>query len=84
MQQTQAMREPVRLWLYFLVTNKHGLDHGASESGSDTRKFGGVPLIPLYNEEEFVAALLERVVAAPLPDGLDGSVATSRGRGLVG
>jgi glycosyltransferase involved in cell wall biosynthesis len=26
-------------------------------------------LVPLYNEEEFVAALLERVIAAPLPDG---------------
>jgi glycosyltransferase involved in cell wall biosynthesis len=26
-------------------------------------------LIPLYNEEEFVGALLERVLAAPLPDG---------------
>lgn len=28
-------------------------------------------LIPLYNEEEFVATLLERVIAAPLPDGLE-------------
>jgi SAM-dependent methyltransferase len=28
-------------------------------------------LIPLYNEEEFVAALLERVIAAPLPNGLE-------------
>ncbi|MBV8816991.1 MAG: glycosyltransferase, partial [Acidobacteriaceae bacterium] len=28
-------------------------------------------LIPLYNEEEFVAALLERVIAAPLPPGMD-------------
>jgi glycosyltransferase involved in cell wall biosynthesis/phospholipid N-methyltransferase len=28
-------------------------------------------LIPLYNEEEFIAELLRRVVAAPLPDGLD-------------
>jgi glycosyltransferase involved in cell wall biosynthesis len=28
-------------------------------------------LVPLYNEEEFVATLLERVIAAPLPDGLD-------------
>ena len=27
-------------------------------------------LIPLYNEEEFVAALLERVLRAPLPDGM--------------
>ncbi|HWQ53038.1 MAG TPA: glycosyltransferase [Bryobacteraceae bacterium] len=27
-------------------------------------------LVPLYNEEEFIAALLERVIAAPLPDGL--------------
>lgn len=27
-------------------------------------------LIPLYNEEEFVGTLLERVLAAPLPDGL--------------
>ena len=26
-------------------------------------------LIPLYNEEEFVGRLLERVLAAPLPDG---------------
>ena len=26
-------------------------------------------LVPLYNEEEFVATLLERVVAAPLPEG---------------
>lgn len=28
-------------------------------------------LVPLYNEEEFVATLLERVLAAPLPDGID-------------
>jgi 2-polyprenyl-3-methyl-5-hydroxy-6-metoxy-1,4-benzoquinol methylase len=28
-------------------------------------------LIPLYNEEEFITILLERVQAAPLPDGLD-------------
>lgn len=28
-------------------------------------------LIPLYNEEEFVSALLERVLAVSLPDGLD-------------
>jgi glycosyltransferase involved in cell wall biosynthesis/ubiquinone/menaquinone biosynthesis C-methylase UbiE len=28
-------------------------------------------LIPVFNEEEFVATLLERVLAAPLPDGLD-------------
>jgi glycosyltransferase involved in cell wall biosynthesis len=28
-------------------------------------------LVPLYNEEEFVAALLEQVIAAPLPDGFD-------------
>lgn len=27
-------------------------------------------LIPLYNEEEFITELLERVIAAPLPDGL--------------
>jgi len=27
-------------------------------------------LVPLYNEEEFVGALLARVLAAPLPDGL--------------
>ncbi|HKW99135.1 MAG TPA: glycosyltransferase [Bryobacteraceae bacterium] len=27
-------------------------------------------LIPLYNEEEFIAPLLERVLAAPLPEGL--------------
>jgi glycosyltransferase involved in cell wall biosynthesis len=28
-------------------------------------------LIPLYNEEEFVGTLLERVLAAPLPEGVD-------------
>jgi glycosyltransferase involved in cell wall biosynthesis len=28
-------------------------------------------LVPLYNEEEFVAALLERVIAAPLPEGFE-------------
>src|SRR5579862_7618127 len=28
-------------------------------------------LVPLYNEEEFVATLLERVVAAPLPQGFE-------------
>jgi glycosyltransferase involved in cell wall biosynthesis len=28
-------------------------------------------LVPLYNEEEFVAVLLEQVIAAPLPDGFD-------------
>jgi len=27
-------------------------------------------LIPLYNEEEFIGTLLERVLAAPLPDGV--------------
>jgi len=28
-------------------------------------------LVPLYNEEEFVATLLERAIAAPLPDGFE-------------
>ena len=28
-------------------------------------------LIPLYNEEEFIQEVLERVIAAPLPEGLD-------------
>ena len=28
-------------------------------------------LIPLYNEEEYVGTLLERVLAAPLPEGVD-------------
>jgi len=28
-------------------------------------------LIPLYNEEEFISALLSRVLSAPLPPGLD-------------
>jgi len=28
-------------------------------------------LVPLFNEEEFVGTLLERVIAAPLPPGLD-------------
>ncbi len=28
-------------------------------------------LVPLYNEEEFVATLLEQVLAAPLPDGFE-------------
>jgi len=28
-------------------------------------------LIPLYNEEEFIGTLVERVLAAPLPDSLD-------------
>ena len=28
-------------------------------------------LVPLFNEEEFVGALLERVIAAPLPPGMD-------------
>src|SRR5579883_2765604 len=28
-------------------------------------------LVPLYNEEEFIRPLLERVLAAPLPDGLE-------------
>ena len=28
-------------------------------------------LVPLYNEEEFVAAALDRVLRAPLPDGLE-------------
>jgi glycosyltransferase involved in cell wall biosynthesis len=31
-------------------------------------------LVPLFNEEEFVATLLERVLAAPLPPGLDREV----------
>ena len=28
-------------------------------------------LVPLYNEEEFVAPILERVLEAPLPDGME-------------
>ena len=28
-------------------------------------------LIPLYNEEEFIGPLLDRVLAAPLPEGID-------------
>ncbi|MCU1238355.1 MAG: glycosyl transferase, family 2 [Candidatus Solibacter sp.] len=28
-------------------------------------------LVPLYNEEETVAALLEKVIAAPMPEGMD-------------
>src|SRR5580698_2243898 len=28
-------------------------------------------LVPLYNEEEFIATLLERVIAAPLPAGFE-------------
>src|SRR6266446_1914696 len=31
-------------------------------------------LIPLYNEEEFISPLLKRVLAAPLPDGLEREV----------
>jgi SAM-dependent methyltransferase len=31
-------------------------------------------LVPLYNEEEFIGALLERVLNAPLPDGMDREV----------
>ena len=31
-------------------------------------------LIPLYNEEEFISALLDRVLAAPLPDGIEREV----------
>ena len=31
-------------------------------------------LMALYNEEEFVGAILERVLSAPLPDGLDREV----------
>ncbi|MEO7649333.1 MAG: glycosyltransferase, partial [Bryobacteraceae bacterium] len=31
-------------------------------------------LIPLYNEEEFIATLLQRVLAAPLPAGVDREV----------
>ena len=31
-------------------------------------------LMPLYNEEEFVGAILERVLHAPLPEGLDREV----------
>ena len=27
-------------------------------------------LVPLYNEEEFIVPLLERVLAAPLPEGM--------------
>lgn len=27
-------------------------------------------LVPLFNEEEFVGALLEKVIAAPLPSGV--------------
>src|SRR5437764_4479095 len=28
-------------------------------------------LVPLYNEEEFIGPLLQRVIDAPLPDGMD-------------
>src|SRR5579862_6434927 len=28
-------------------------------------------LVPLYNEEEFIAPILERVLEAPLPEGMD-------------
>src|ERR1700730_7027050 len=28
-------------------------------------------LVPLYNEEEFIGPLLQRVLAAPLPEGMD-------------
>ena len=28
-------------------------------------------LVPLYNEEEYIAAILERVLRAPLPEGMD-------------
>ena len=31
-------------------------------------------LVPLYNEEEFIAPLLERVLDAPLPDGMEREV----------
>ena len=31
-------------------------------------------LIPLYNEEEFIQSLLERVLDAPLPDGMEREV----------
>ena len=31
-------------------------------------------LVPLYNEEEFVATLLDRVIQAHLPNGLDREV----------
>jgi glycosyltransferase involved in cell wall biosynthesis len=31
-------------------------------------------LVPLYNEEEFVAPIIERVLEAPLPDGMDREV----------
>src|SRR5271167_3954854 len=31
-------------------------------------------LVPLYNEEEFIGPLLDRVLAAPLPGGMDREV----------
>jgi glycosyltransferase involved in cell wall biosynthesis len=31
-------------------------------------------LVPLYNEEEFIAPIIERVLEAPLPDGMDREV----------
>jgi len=34
-------------------------------------------LVPLYNEEEFVASLLERVIAAPLPEGFHREIIVS-------
>jgi glycosyltransferase involved in cell wall biosynthesis len=34
-------------------------------------------LIPLYNEQEFVGTLLERVIAAPLPGGLEREIIVS-------
>ena len=35
-------------------------------------------LVPLYNEEEFIGPLLDRVLAAPLPDSLGREIEIGR------
>jgi glycosyltransferase involved in cell wall biosynthesis len=62
------MQPPERAW-FSGTRNKESLRHPGAISHNVSCGMKISILVPLYNEEEFVATLLERVVAAPLPEG---------------
>src|SRR3984957_15820392 len=62
------MPPPEHAW-FSGTRNKDSLGHGGAISHNVSCGMKISILVPLYNEEEFVATLLERVVAAPLPEG---------------
>jgi glycosyltransferase involved in cell wall biosynthesis/phospholipid N-methyltransferase len=55
----------------FSVEATHNVPPGLSGTGQ--QRLLSI-LIPLYNEEEFIATLLGRVLSAPLPDGIEREV----------